>query len=261
MSKNIVGVIPAASRGTRLAPLPFHKALLPLGLQEISFGDELLLRPKMVGQYILESLKIAGAEHVFIVVGENSEAFINYFGNGSHFGVEIAYLFQDNYNGIPYALDLVNSWLPDDSTILFGMPDTIVRPYDAYAQLLSQHNNSKASVTLGAFRINASNPNKFCMIELGSDFQVTKAIDKPESSNLDYMWGIAAWSKDFSDFVGSYIKKYSKNLEKELLLGSVVQQAIVDGFDVRAVCFDDGDYLDIGTVDDLLIAIKRYFNN
>lgn len=259
MTENIFGVIPAASRGTRLAPLPFHKALFPLGLQKVSFGDEILLRPKMVGQYILENLKIAGIKHIFIIVGEDSEPYINYFGNGSQFGIEIAYLFQDNYNGIPFALDLVNSWLPTNSTILFGMPDTIVRPSDAYARLLSEHINNHASVTLGAFRINASNPNKFCMIEIGSNFRVTKAIDKPESSDLHYMWGIAAWSKDFSDFIGTYIKPYSDAPEKEVLLGGIVQQAIEEGFDVRAVCFDDGDYLDIGTVDDLLIAIKRYF--
>ena len=260
MTKNILGVIPAASKGTRLGPLPFHKALFPLGLQEVRFGDEVLLRPKVIGQYILESLQAADVKHIFIVVGKDSESFINYFGNGNHLGVEIAYLFQDNYNGIPFALDLVHPWIQEDTTILFGMPDTIVNPPDAYARLLSEHFKSRADITLGAFRIKGNSPSKFCMIELGPDSRVIRAIDKSESSDLQYMWGIAAWSKDFSGFMRSYLRRYPSHPEKEALLGDVVQQAIVEGLDVRAVTFEDGDYLDIGTVDDLVIAISRYFH-
>ncbi len=97
------------------------------------------------------------------------------------------------------------------------------------------------------------------MIQIEPDFRVVKAVDKPQSSDLSYMWGIAAWSKDFSDFSRSYIKRFTGFPARETLLGDIVQQAIIEGFDVRAVCFDDGDYLDIGTVDDLLIAIRRSF--
>ena len=143
MVKNIYGVIPAASRATRLAPLPFNKALFPIGLQEYKSGSEFFLRPKMVGQYIFENFKSAGIKHIFVIIGEGSDAFVNYFGNGNRFGVEIAYLFQDNHKGIPFALDLANPWLPKDATILFGMPDTIVQPNDAFVHLLSEHTKSQ----------------------------------------------------------------------------------------------------------------------
>lgn len=35
-AKQLVGLIPAAGRGTRLAPLPFSKELVPVGFQHAS---------------------------------------------------------------------------------------------------------------------------------------------------------------------------------------------------------------------------------
>ena len=50
----IVGLIPAAGRATRLAPLPCSKELVPIGFQTAADGAD--RRPKPVSQYLLDRM-------------------------------------------------------------------------------------------------------------------------------------------------------------------------------------------------------------
>ena len=43
---SLVGLIPAAGKGTRLHPLPFSKELYPIGYLEVIVDGEKKLRPK-----------------------------------------------------------------------------------------------------------------------------------------------------------------------------------------------------------------------
>ena len=54
--QQLVGIIPAAGRGTRLAPLPFSKELFPLGYQQVKIDDRIQWRPKVVSQYMIEQM-------------------------------------------------------------------------------------------------------------------------------------------------------------------------------------------------------------
>ena len=55
----VIGLIPMAGQGARIAPLPCSKELYPIGLQSVDGAEG--LRPKVAGQYLLEKLKLAGS--------------------------------------------------------------------------------------------------------------------------------------------------------------------------------------------------------
>jgi glucose-1-phosphate thymidylyltransferase len=46
--------------------------------------------------------------------------------------------------------------------------------------------------------------------------------------------------------------------ERELFVGDVIQAAIHDGLRVEAVLFPNGTYLDVGTPDDLVRAVRNF---
>ena len=93
---------------------------------------------KVVSQYLLENLVSAGADRIFIILGDGKSDIMRYYGDGQRFGTNITYLYQENLNGMPSAIDLARYWLKDD-TVLFGMPDTIIEPRNSFEMLLDYH--------------------------------------------------------------------------------------------------------------------------
>ena len=249
----VVGIVPAAGLGTRLAPLPFSKELFPLGYQEVHKNGIPQWRPKVVSQYTIDQMVKAGVTKIFVVLGSGKLAIMEYFGNGSRIGVDIVYLFQEKMNGMPFALNLAHSWLHDE-IVLFGMPDTIIYPDDAYAQMLQSHISNNSDLTLGVFL--TDNPYKYGMVEFDDRDRLVRNIDKPQRTNLKYMWGMACWSDSFTKLMSEYLKGREIN-HKEVVLSEVFQAAVDGELDARVVKFDSGEYLDIGTVEGLQYAIER----
>ena len=254
MSSNVIGLIPAAGRGTRLAPLPFSKELFPLGYQRVSLDGSMQWRPKVVSQYLIDNMIAASIRRIFVILGSGKEAIMQYYGNGRRLGIDISYLFQEELCGMPFALDLARPWLRDE-IVAFGMPDTVVQPADAFRQLLSAREKSNADLMLGAFP--TLTPWKFGMIELDDEERVIGNVDKPERTSLKYMWGFACWSPSFTELMSTFLKMNVHN-GREIVLSQVFQYAIETGLNVRALRFDDGEYLDIGTVEELHRAIQCY---
>ena len=84
MSENgFKGVILCGGEGKRLRPLTyyFQKTMIPVGK-----------RQKPLLEYIVKLLKHYGVEDIVMLVGYKSEQIINYFEDGSRFGVNISYV-------------------------------------------------------------------------------------------------------------------------------------------------------------------------
>ena len=250
----IAGIIPAAGRGTRLAPLPFSKELFPLGYQNVEINGKRQWRPKTVSQYLVERMVRAGVERIFVILGTGKEAIMEYYGNGNRFGAHMAYLFQEELQGMPFAIDLARPWLKDE-TVLFGMPDTIIQPANVFRLMLEAHVSRNADLTLGVFP--TTTPQKFGMVELDEDDRVIRNVDKPRQTDLKYMWGLACWSPSFTELMGSFLEE-NRHVNREIVLSEVFEYAYREKFNIRALRLDDGEYLDIGTVDELRNAIERY---
>lgn len=252
---NIVGLIPAAGKGSRLAPFPCPKELFPVGYQNYEVKGKLERRPKVVSQYLCEQLTLAGAEKIFFIVGESKHDILRYYGDGHRFDVQVAYLYQEELHGMPFALDLAYPWLKGDETIVFGMPDTIVEPRDAFVRLLQRQAETQADLTLGLFATDT--PWKFGMVELDAQDRVIRNVDKPRDTELRYMWGICCWSPNFTELMHSFLAA-NPHPEREIVLSEVFNEALRQGQLIQGVRLDDGQYIDIGTAEELDSALRRF---
>jgi len=64
----VIGLLPAGGKATRLAPLPCSKELYPVGFRALDEGES--VRPKVVCHYLLEKMRLAGVIKVYIVLGK-----------------------------------------------------------------------------------------------------------------------------------------------------------------------------------------------
>lgn len=253
---HLVGLVPAAGRGTRLGRLPFCKELYPLGYRAAAdspTGSKAIA----VSQDLLERMALAGVARAFIVLGPGKSAIMDYFGDGKEVGMELAYLMQDVPRGMPFALDLARPWLSAE-TVVFGMPDTIVRPKASFVHLLAAHETASADVTLGVFP--TAEPHRFGMVALDAHDRVVASIDKPRETQLRYMWGIACWGPAFTALMGEHLRGLA-DAPSEVVLSSVFQRAIDAGLHVRAVQFEDGEYVDIGSPAIVKLGLDRYVDD
>jgi glucose-1-phosphate thymidylyltransferase len=251
----IVGIVPAAGMGRRLFPYPNAKELFPIGYQQVEIDGHFEKRPKVISQYLVESMIAGGAQQLYIILGYGKQDIMNYYGSGQTFGVNIAYLFQEELHGMPYAIDLTASWLRGDETVIMGMPDTIVEPKNVFQRLVDFHLAEKSDLTLGLFK--TLNPSKFGMVAIDSQFNVIEHVDKPTHTRLQWLWGIACWGARFTELIHTRLSSLVLH-EREVVLGDIFDTALLQGLRVKGLPFEDGRYVDIGTYDDLKRALEEY---
>lgn len=252
-NREVIGLIPAAGRATRIAPLPCSKEIYPVGFRRADGREH--VRPKVVSHYLLEKLQSAGVLKAFIILRDGKWDIPSYFGDGSFLNMHLAYLMMGLPYGVPYTLDQAYPYV-QDSIVALGFPDIMFQPDDAYSGLLAKQQTSKADIVLGVFP--ATQPHKTDMVELDSEGQILSLDIKPAETDLLYTWQIAVWTPRFTHFMHTYISsRDTTEMESvELFVGDVIQAAIINGFRVDSVLFENGNYLDIGTPEDLTRAVQ-----
>jgi glucose-1-phosphate thymidylyltransferase len=252
--RRVVGLVPAAGKGSRLAPFPAPKELFPIGYQDYDTGKGVEKRPKVVSQYLIENMLRAGMDELFIIVGDSKQDILRYYGDGHRFDTRIVYLYQEQLTGMPGALNLAEPWIRD-ADVVFGMPDTIIEPPDAFQRLYRFQQDQNSDLTIGLFR--TDNPGKFGMVEIDADHNVLSTVDKPKDSSLEYMWGFACWTPRFTALMAAYLRE-NPYRQREIVLGDVFNHALEAGMSVKALPFDDGQYMDIGTSAELNVALQKF---
>ncbi|AKD03913.1 sugar phosphate nucleotidyltransferase [Pontibacter korlensis] len=254
MTTDVVGIIPAAGLGSRLSPIPFSKELFPVG-----FGPHPEHRephPKPVSQYLLEHMQRAGAKQVYMVLRKGKWDIPDYYGDGGQLGVQLAYLVMRRPYGSPYSLDQAYTFVKQQR-VVFGFPDILFEPENAFESLLQRQAETQADVVLGCFKV--PSPHKWDMVDLQPNGVVKAVLPKPVSSVLSYGWAIASWGPRFTEFMHEHLEEVEAQLHAssgELSVGEVVQAAIHNGLLVQSFCFNNGSCLDIGTPEDLQKAIR-----
>ncbi|MDR4498052.1 MAG: hypothetical protein MRK02_09070 [Candidatus Scalindua sp.] len=260
--KEVVGLIPAGGKATRVSPLPCSKELLPIGFRRVD--EERNLRPKVVCHYLLEKMQLADVTKAYFVLREGKWDIPAYFGNGTMIHMNLAYLIMGLPFGVPYTIDQAYPFVKD-AIIVFGFPDIIFQPDDAFVQLLKRLRETNADIVLGGFPVEV--PQKWDMIDLCNDGRIRQVFMKPALSDLQFTWAIAVWSPAFTRFMHKYLSSIQKTREKdnsvyntskqrELCVGDVIQSAIQNDMKVYSVIFEDGNCIDIGTPEDMIKAIK-----
>jgi len=242
-SKNLIGVLPAAGRGSRLGPIPSSKEIMPLGFVrgESADVDQADWKPFTTMEAHLRAFREADIDKVVIILGHNKYDIMEYLGGGARYGLSISYVFQDELRGMPFALDLAQPWSADATTV-FTMPDTLIEPSDSTARLLRSHMHAQADLSLGLFE--TDNPAKFGMVGLDNENRIVKFVDKPRTTDLRLMWGLAVWSPKFADFMHERLLATPVS-DNETVLSDIFDEALKAGMHVQGVELNGCTYNDI----------------
>ncbi|BBO77670.1 nucleotidyltransferase [Desulfosarcina widdelii] len=266
LRNELIGLLPAAGKASRIQPLPCSKELLPVGLQALGTGQgEDALRPKAISQYLLESMVRAGAGKAFIVINREKWDIPAYFGPGRLTGADLAYVVTDCPYGAPFSLRQAFPFVRD-ATVLFGFPDIRFTPVNAFSRLLEKQSASGADLVMGLYR--ASDPSKMDMVRLDRNGGIQGIDIKPAATTLTFTWIIAVWSPTFTRFmqralddaeplVAEEYNAVPKGRRREYYVGNVIQTALDSGLNVASVIFDEGRYIDIGTPESLVAAMTQ----
>lgn len=261
--RRVIGLMPAAGQANRVAPLPCSKELYPVGLRKLDDKDD--LRPKVACHYLLEKMQLAGVNNVYIVLRPGKWDIPAYLGDGSMLNMHIAYLMMGLPFGTPFSLDQAYPFV-QDGLVAFGFPDIIFGTDDAFVQLVESQAATNAEIVLGL--LCAEKPEVVDMVDVDDDWLVRSLHIKPSETSLKYTWVAAVWTSVFTRFMHNYLadlhisRPWSsvRSCEKrELSMGQVLQGALAAGLKVTGVPFPGDTYLDIGTSDNLVEAVRRFW--
>ncbi len=264
MLNSVIGLVPAAGRGARISPLPCSKELFPLGLVPGATGAE--PRVRVVAEYLLEQFRTAGIARVMIILRQGKWDIPAYFGDGTAFGLDIAYMVIDGSSGPPATVARAFGFV-GEQLVAFGFPDIICTPPDIYARLLARQRATGADAVLGLFP--AHDPRVMDMVRTDASGRVTDLDLKPATTDLTFAWACAVWAPAFSRFLHDFVNSDAAgearrqggrriDAQGDLPAGAVVQAAVRQGLHIDSVAFPDGTYLDIGTPADLARAMHNH---
>lgn len=165
-------VLLAGGRGQRLAPLSFavNKHLLPVD------GVPMIYYP-------LTSLMELGVREIGVVVDPRDlDAFKRLLGDGTHLGLRLDWLVQDQPRGLPDGLLVAESYLDSQSCLLI-LGDTLLlgrEPLSCLRRLLMRGKGA------GMMAIPSSRPHCFGVLELDEQGSIASLVEKPRKprSNL-----------------------------------------------------------------------------
>lgn len=123
-------VILAGGRGIRLSPITdsIPKPMMPIGDKPFLY-------------YLLEMLKKNKINEAVICVGYLKDKIMDYFGDGSRFGLRLEYSAEKEFLGTAGALKLAEGLLPEDFILLYGdsyLPIDYQRLLDSWAKYKSE---------------------------------------------------------------------------------------------------------------------------
>jgi bifunctional UDP-N-acetylglucosamine pyrophosphorylase/glucosamine-1-phosphate N-acetyltransferase len=229
-------VVLAAGEGVRLQPLSLTrpKHLLPVA------GKPLL-------QHLVEAVKTAGINEIFMVVRYKSEMIRNFFGNGEKFGVEIGYIQQGEEKGTAYAAMAVESYINEDFLLVYG--DLLVES-EVIRKVVEAHKREKPEATMAAVKVR--NPQHYGILALQGN-RVTGIIEKPRPeeapTNLAnagvYVLSLTIFEK---------IRQTPRSERGEIEITDSLSLMINEGKTVLALTIPEESWVDIGRPWNLLEA-------
>lgn len=250
-----IGLMPAAGFATRIGPLPCSKEIYPVGFR--CSEKRKSAYPEVACHCLLENMAKANADKCYVILRPEKWDIPNYLGDGKDLGLHLAYLVTQQTPGAPFTIDQAFPFV-ENALILFGFPDIIFGPEDAFVRLVDRQRISKADIVLGLYR--AHRPDKMDMVELDSGGRVRDIVIKPTATDLELTWIIAAWTEVFTRFMHDFLSRSSavkKGETGELYIGDVIREGIRAGLSVDSLFISDGNYVDIGTPEDLIRAVQK----
>ncbi len=134
----MTAVVLAGGKGTRLAP---YTRILPKPLMPI--GDVPIL------EVLIRQFRRAGVTDVILTVGHMAGLIRTYFGDGSGFGVNITYSYEDEPLGTAGPLAAIRDGIKDDHVLVTN--GDVLTDFD-FAELFKEHRASGAAASIASYR-------------------------------------------------------------------------------------------------------------
>ena len=241
-----VALLPAAGIGSRLPDRSMSKELLRFGNRQED-GSPVI-------SHVLSCMRLANIVDVTVVLRDGKQDIREYLASSDWNHVNFTFKITPGTSGVPETVALGLGDVQERS-VVFGFPDILFEPRDAFAKLIHRLENSAADVVLGLFP--TDRPHKMDMVETDNSDRVIDIQIKPNSTTLDRTWILAVWRPSFSAYLYKLVRGSATRLADLAAncdgshLGHVFQLAMADGFRIDSESFGDGRVLDIGTPDDL----------
>jgi glucose-1-phosphate thymidylyltransferase len=208
-------VILAAGEGLRCRPLTLTRSKVMLPVAN---------RPLL--EHIIKALSENGIKEVIFVVGYKKEKIMDYFSNGSNFGVKIDYVFQDIQLGTAHAIMQARNLVHEDFLVING--DNLI-DRNTIADIIA---GATGHVTLVAVKREQTAGYGIVFSETSEKNRVKKILEKPKEveSNLVNA-GIYIFPPDIFD----EIDETKSHETGEYAITDTIQQMIDKGKIVRMV--------------------------
>ena len=236
--KNVIGVVMAGGRGTRLNPVTrvINKHLLPIYQKPMIF-------------YALSNLVLAGIKDIFIVTNPKDvstfEKLIDPIFLGSDYNLKV--ITQEIPNGIAEVFKLIESFR-NGRDMLLHLGDNLFFGHNFITRLSSTIKTNNSTV----FTYKVKNPSAFAVIKMEQN-TVAKIIEKPDDFISDLIATGIYFYKD-SDIKLSQQVDFSDRGELEI---TDMNNLIIRKSKLAVVQLQRGDiWYDCGTFNDLASATQ-----
>ncbi len=231
------GIILAGGTGSRLAPLTrvTNKHLLPV------YNEPMIFK-------VIKTLTNSGIEDIIIVLGGESVGdFVRLLGDGSEFGANISYVYQQQAGGIAEALYLTRK-IVKGHKIAVILGDNIFE--DSFQSEIQEFEFSN-SFQCFLFLKEVNDPERFGVAELTEENTIKKIEEKPQKPKSNYaVTGLYLYDEKIFKVIEYVIEEigYSKRGELEI---TDVNNYYIENYKTKVVIVE-GFWSDAGTFDTLI---------
>ncbi len=230
------GVLLHGGFGTRLRPLTHTgpKQLIPVA-------------GKPVSQWAIEDMRDSGVRDIAVILGELSpERVVEYYGDGSRFGVRITYIYQGYPYGLAHAVYIARDFVGDEEFVVY-LGDNLIAT--GISRFVREFESSSADAMILLTRVD--DPRKFGVAEFDGEGRLKRLVEKPREPPSNYaLVGIYFFRPPH---IFRAIEKLKPSWRGELEITDAIQSLINDGFRVEYRIVE-GWWKDTGSPKDILEA-------
>jgi glucose-1-phosphate thymidylyltransferase len=228
------GLILSGGKGTRLYPLTYTSAkqLIPVANKPVLFR-------------VIEAVRDAHIKEIGIVVGDTAAEIKGAVGSGERWGVEVAFIRQNEPLGLAHAVKVSRDFLGHDSFVMF-LGDNVIQ--GGISQLVEEFAASDWSSQIVLTKV--PHPEQYGVAELDQKGQIVRLVEKPEDRISDLaLVGIYM----FDRHIHQAVDEIEPSWRGELEITDAIQWLLTNGHPVHPY-IHTGWWIDTGRPGDMLEA-------
>jgi glucose-1-phosphate thymidylyltransferase len=244
-----IGLIPAAGYARRLGKIQGSKEMIPVNG---GYGIE------PVCHSLIRQFENSGILKIVLVTRKEKVDLLHHLECNLNFNVEIETVILEQTTSTLESICATYELIRDKEVYL-GFPDMMVSPVNAMSILLEAKSRSSSNVLLCA--LPAKDASKVDMIDIALNNSLVDLVIKDPDCCYKYTWIMACWMSNFTEYLYNLYRfgDFMDN-DKEIYIGDVFLSYLKAGHDVHVQRLESGEYLDIGTPEDLA-SVRKLLRN